>query len=83
MFKEVVIRRAAFTDAEKITDYNMRLAKETEDKKLDAKTVLKGVRALLKDSSKGFYLVAETNEIGVVGQLMVTFEWSDWTNSWY
>ncbi len=39
----------------------------------------KGVSALIVDDNKGFYLVAEQNDI-VVGSLMVTTEWSDWRN---
>jgi len=33
----------------------------------------------LLNSTKGFYFLAESNSV-VVGQLMVTHEWSDWRN---
>ena len=58
------------------------MAKETEEKSLDRKIVLKGVQTVLSNESKGFYLLAEDNEGPriVVGQLMVTYEWSDWRN---
>jgi GNAT superfamily N-acetyltransferase len=40
------------------------------------------VRALLEDPAKGLYFVAE--EAGqVVGQVMITFEWSDWRNGMF
>ena len=39
-----------------------------------------GVDAVLGDESKGLYFVAEA-EGRVVGQLMITFEWSDWRNA--
>ena len=31
---------------------------------------------------KGFYLGSEA-EVGVVGTLLVTYEWSDWRNGWF
>jgi GNAT superfamily N-acetyltransferase len=73
------IRAANIEDAEPITKQNISLAKESENILLNPKTVLKGVKALLSDKKKGFYLVAEENDI-IVGQLMITFEWSDWRN---
>ena len=73
------IRIARKDDAPKIAAQNLLLADETEHKKLDRKTVLAGVRSLLADASKGFYLVAEENGT-IIGQLMITVEWSDWRN---
>ena len=55
------------------------MAIETENLHLDRTTLLQGVQAILKDASKGFYTLAEGNG-AVVGQMMVTFEWSDWRN---
>jgi ribosomal protein S18 acetylase RimI-like enzyme len=46
---------------------------------LDRARLLAGVRALLGDPAKGFYLVACAAG-RVVGQLMITYEWSDWRN---
>jgi ribosomal protein S18 acetylase RimI-like enzyme len=74
------IRKAVLADAAVIADFNIRLAEESEELRLDPDTVTKGVIALLIDSSKGIYFVAETAEAGVVGQLMITYEWSDWRN---
>jgi GNAT superfamily N-acetyltransferase len=53
------------------------MAQETEDKPLDLDLVTAGVRHLFDDEARGFYLIAE-REGAAVGQLMVTFEWSDW-----
>jgi GNAT superfamily N-acetyltransferase len=47
--------------------------------KLKPEVVRSGVAAVLNDASKGVYYVAETNG-AVVGQLMITYEWSDWRN---
>jgi len=74
------IRRATKADAPTIADFNRAIASETEGLRLDTKRLLKGVRALLADSSKGFYLVAEV-EGRIAGQLMITYEWSDWRNA--
>jgi GNAT superfamily N-acetyltransferase len=74
------IRKAVGGDAAVITDFNIRLAQESEGLHLDLGTVTQGVAALLKDPSKGTYFVAETPEAGLVGQLMITYEWSDWRN---
>ncbi len=74
------IRRANKDDATIITTQNIALAKESEDIMLDPQTVLAGVTALLLDPNKGFYLVAEENG-KIIGQLMITYEWSDWRNT--
>ncbi len=74
---EMMIRRAAAADAEVIAANNRAMALETEGKVLDPAISRRGVAAALADPRKGFYLLAE--RVGqVVGQLMVTFEWSDW-----
>jgi len=73
------IRTAKIEDAEAITAQNISLAKESENIILKPETALAGVKALLSDKKKGFYLVAEENDT-IVGQLMITVEWSDWRN---
>jgi len=73
------IRRATPADAAVVTDFNVRMALETEDHRLDPDTVAKGVHAALADESRALYFVAETGG-RVVGQTLVTFEWSDWRN---
>ncbi len=78
---ELTIRRARPNDAATIGEYNARLAHETEDKELDPQVVARGVAKVLADPAKGFYLVAERAG-KIVGQLMVTFEWSDWRDGW-
>jgi ribosomal protein S18 acetylase RimI-like enzyme len=62
-----------------VADFNLRLAMETEQLRLDAGTVAKGVEAILQDKSKGLYFVAEL-EGKIAGQVMITYEWSDWRN---
>lgn len=75
----VSIRPARADDAEVIADFNARLAADTEDLVLDRARLLAGVRAVLADPGKGFYAMVERAG-GIVGQLLVTREWSDWRN---
>ena len=74
-----MIRVAQRRDAAAITAQNIALATESENIFLPHEVTLAGVNAVLSDTTKGFYLVAEEHN-RIVGQLMVTFEWSDWRN---
>ena len=73
------IRKADENDFEIIAEYNYYLAYETEDKKLDKDILIKGVKRILSDETKGIYHVCEVDG-KVVGQIMYTYEWSDWRN---
>ena len=77
--EDLLIRRGQLKDAVTIAAYNIHMALETEAKRLDPYVISSGVRAVLDDPAKGFYLVADLAG-RVIGQLMVTFEWSDWRN---
>ncbi|MBM3794810.1 MAG: GNAT family N-acetyltransferase [Acidobacteria bacterium] len=75
------IRRATPADAEVIVRFNQAMARETEHLELDSARVEPGVAAVLEDASKGLYWLAIDEASGaVVGQLMITYEWSDWRN---
>jgi len=62
------------------------MALETEQRRLNAGRLRKGVATLLLDSAKGVYFLAEvkseteTVPRTIAGQLMLTYEWSDWRN---
>ena len=75
----MIIRQAIGTDAPSIVAFQLAMAWETENLKLDEPTVVKGVAAVFADQAKGIYYVAETDG-KVVGSLLTTFEWSDWRN---
>ena len=75
----LVLRPATPADTSQITELNRRLAAETEDLALDPDRLRAGVEALLLDPAKGRYLVVVEGE-RIVGQLMLTTEWSDWRN---
>ena len=76
---EIHIRRAIPADAGFIVESNIAMALETEGMDLAQDVVRPGVAAVLADNSLGFYVVAEIGD-ELAGQLMVTFEWSDWRN---
>ncbi len=76
---QITVREALPDDAGIITGYNSDMAMETEGKTLDPDLIGPGVAALLEDSSRGRYWVA-VDDNRVIGQLMVTYEWSDWRN---
>jgi ribosomal protein S18 acetylase RimI-like enzyme len=74
------IRRANPNDVESLVAFNQAMALETENKVLDSKTLTSGVKGILENQARGFYLVAE-DQGEIAGSLMVTFEWSDWRNA--
>jgi ribosomal protein S18 acetylase RimI-like enzyme len=76
---DIAIRKANRNDARAIAEFNAAMALETEHLTLDISRLLLGVEGLFNNPDKGFYLVAEHNG-AVVGQMMITFEWSDWRN---
>ena len=73
------IRTARIDDAAFLAAGNVAMALESEHKQLDPATVTRGVEAVLADPAKGRYFIAERGG-QPVGQLMVTYEWSDWRN---
>ena len=78
------IRHATQNDVTSIAEFQVAMAKETENKTLDPNIVTPAVQAVFDDPNKGFYVVSEENGI-VEASLLITFEWSDWRNSnmWY
>ena len=78
----LAIRRATSCDLDVVVDFNRRLAEESEDKMLDVAVLTAGVVQALADPQKALYFLAEDAGL-VVGQTMITTEWSDWRNGWF
>jgi ribosomal protein S18 acetylase RimI-like enzyme len=78
----LLIRKATPADAALVVDFNYRLAEESEGKSLDRALLARGVAAALADGHKSIYFLAERAEI-VLGQMAITYEWSDWRNGWF
>ncbi len=76
-----IVRTATPADAPTIIEYNRLLAFETENLVLDLSVLKRGVDAILVDANRGRYFVAD-KEGDVIGQIMITYEWSDWRNGW-
>ena len=79
MSQNIMIRMGNLEDANTIANFNVELARESENIILDPATVNKGVHALLENPQYGFYVVAERDGF-IMGSLMITYEWSDWRN---
>jgi len=75
----IEIRLANSADWPTIVEFNCLLASESEGKQLERRHVEPGVKALLADPRKGRYFLA-LSEGRIIGQLMHTYEWSDWRN---
>lgn len=73
------IRLATGADRDAIVAANVAMARETEQKELDEATVAAGVAGQLANPARGLYYVAEADG-RIVGQLALTWEWSDWRN---
>ncbi len=75
----LTVRPALPADLDVIVAGNADMAAETEQLQLDLPTLRQGVAAVLEARALGRYWVAE-HEGRVVGQLLITYEWSDWRN---
>lgn len=78
----LIIRDGTLQDVAVVAEFNRLLALETEGLALDYGVLHQGVSAVLGDASKGRYFLAEDEGI-VIGQTMITYEWSDWRNGWF
>ncbi|HLJ97006.1 MAG TPA: GNAT family N-acetyltransferase [Gemmataceae bacterium] len=76
----VTIRAGTLADIPTIVEFNRLLAEESEGKTLDLAVLTAGVTAALADPQrKGPYYLA-VDGTTILGQLQITFEWSDWRN---
>lgn len=75
----IKIRPGLLFDIDTIADYQVKMALETENMKLDPGTVNLGVTAVMDDPGKGKYWLAEIDG-KVAGCLLTVPEWSDWRN---
>jgi GNAT superfamily N-acetyltransferase len=77
----LLIRDAVKEDLESIARFQENMAWETEKLKLDATKIRAGIAAVFEDASKGRYFIAEFDG-EAAGSLLITYEWSDWRDSW-
>lgn len=80
----ILVRPAIKTDLPSLVAFSAALAFETEGRQLREDTLHDGILAMLATPEHGNFIVAEITREGqrrLVGQLMVTYEWSDWRNA--
>ena len=84
----IIVRDATRADIERISEFQRAMAMETEERTLDPFTSRQGIIAIFDDPRKGFYIVAvseaddgDDDTSLVVGSLLITYEWSDWSNA--
>lgn len=77
-------RLARIQDLESLVEGNQRMAQETESLALDPEILRSGIAAVLNKEVAGRYYVVTSGE-SIAGQVMITFEWSDWraSNLWW
>lgn len=74
------VRTVKFKELDTIVEFQLAMAKETEELYLDIPVVKAGVEAIFEDPQKGQYYVAVDEDEEVIGCLMTTPEFSDWRN---
>lgn len=77
--QNVIVRLASPNDVQVVAEYNAALAKESENRELHLPTLTTGVGQALSNPAYGRYYLAEVDG-NVIGQVLLTFEWSDWRN---
>jgi len=80
----LIIRPARLDDLEALVQFSAAMAMETEGRRLDETRLRRGTAAVFESPARGFYRVAEIPgppADRAIGQLLVTFEWSDWRNA--
>lgn len=77
----IIVRDATRADIDRIAQFQQAMALETENRTLDPSVSTQGIVAIFDDPRKGFYIVAVSDTSEVVGSLLITYEWSDWSNA--
>ncbi len=79
MSHTIQCRAAIPSDAPTITEFQLAMAWETEQLRLDPLKCTPGVLAVFEQPQRGRYYVA-TDGDQILGALLITSEWSDWRN---
>lgn len=79
MDTNVIVRKARFEESDTIINFNINMAKETENIELPYEKIAPGVRGLFSNPEYGFYIVAEIDG-EIAASMMITYEWTDWRN---
>ncbi|MGH7473345.1 MAG: GNAT family N-acetyltransferase [Candidatus Methylomirabilales bacterium] len=80
----LIVRPARMEDVDVMVAFSAAMALETEGRRLDVDRLRRGTGRVFDSPTRGFYVVAELpqkSSAGVIGQLLVTYEWSDWRDA--
>lgn len=82
----LLVRPATLEDLETLTEFSAAMALETEQRTLDRTRLRLGTQAVIDQPERGQYFVADLRQESqadtvTVGQLLITYEWSDWRNA--
>ena len=83
---KVMVDIARKNDIDRIVDFQLAMAKESEGLDLESSVVKKGVGKVIEYPYLGTYFLAydiDNPEDGPIGSMMITTEWSDWNNAEY
>ena len=75
---EIIVREAHEDDLAILVKNNQALAMETEELPLNEDMLRKGIEQALKRQECHYFAATVAGK--VVGQTMITYEWSDWRN---
>lgn len=67
-------------DMQTIANFQVLMAMETENFKLDLETVKKGITYFFQNPAMGKYLIVKEGK-ETVGCMLIQYEWSDWRNA--
>ncbi len=81
-----IVRPATLEDIETLTEFSVAMALETEQRTLDRPRLRRGTQAVIDQPERGQYFVTDLRQktqadTVTVGQLLITYEWSDWRNA--
>jgi len=79
---DLITKRAESSDRQEIVDNILLMAMESEGIALDRMTVTRAMDRFMAEPARGFYLLVRHND-QVVGQCMITSEFSDWKDGEY
>ena len=71
---EIKVRLATLDEAEILADMNVKMAFETENKKLDKKVTLQATIEVMKNPKLGYYLIAFDKKNKPIGTTGITYE---------
>lgn len=82
----LTVRPADLQDLDILTEFSAAMAWETEQRVLDRTLLRMGTQAVIDQPARGRYYVADLRQEAqadtvTVGQLLITYEWSDWRNA--